>query len=81
MNNDYREVLESHGMVISGTSPDGGLVEMVELPDHPWFVACQFHPELKSRPMRPAPLFASFIEAAARHTRLVGEADAAAAGD
>lgn len=81
VNNDYREVLESHGMVISGTSPDGGLVEMVELPDHPWFVACQFHPELKSRPMRPAPLFASFIEAAARHTRLVGEADAAAAGD
>jgi len=67
VNNAFREALEGHGLRISGTSPDGGLVEMVELPDHPWFVAGQFHPELKSRPMRPAPLFASFIEAAMRH--------------
>ncbi len=67
VNNDYRDQLESAGMVISATSPDGGLVEMVELPDHPWFVAGQFHPELRSRPMRPAPLFDAFIRAAARH--------------
>jgi CTP synthase len=67
VNNAYRERLEQAGLVISATSPDGGLVEMVELPDHPWFVAGQFHPELKSRPMRPAPLFASFIEAAMAH--------------
>jgi CTP synthase len=47
-------------------SPDGGLVEVIELPDHPWFIGCQFHPELKSRPTRPHPLFAAFIAAAAR---------------
>jgi len=81
VNNDFRPVLEQKGLVISGTSPDGGLVEMVELPDHPWFVACQFHPELKSRPTSPAPLFASFIEAAARRAQLEREMDAAAAGD
>ncbi|HQQ01276.1 MAG TPA: CTP synthase [bacterium] len=63
-NMDYREQLESLGMVISGTSPDGALVEMVELKDHPWFVACQFHPELKSRPWRPHPLFAGLVGAA-----------------
>ena len=65
VNNEYREVLRENGMTISGTSPDGGLVEMIEITDHPWFVAGQFHPELKSRPTRPHPLFASFIEAAA----------------
>jgi CTP synthase len=81
VNNDFRPTLEQKGLVISGTSPDGGLVEMVELPDHPWFVACQFHPELKSRPTSPAPLFASFIEAAARRAQLEREMDAAAAGD
>jgi CTP synthase len=81
VNNDFRPTLERKGLVISGTSPDGGLVEMVELPDHPWFVACQFHPELKSRPTSPAPLFASFIEAAARRAQLEREMDAAAAGD
>ena len=81
VNNDFRPTLEQKGLVISGTSPDGGLVEMVELPDHPWFVACQFHPELKSRPISPAPLFASFIEAAARRAQLEREMDAAAAGD
>jgi len=65
-NNEYRGPLEEHGMAFSGLSPDGQLVEMIELKDHPWFVGCQFHPELKSRPTRPHPLFASFIEAAAR---------------
>ncbi len=65
VNNEYREVLEAAGLTFSGLSPDGGLVEMVEIADHPWFVACQFHPELKSRPTRPHPLFASFIAAAA----------------
>ncbi len=67
VNNAYRDLLNSNGMTISGTSPDGGLVEMIEITEHPWFVAGQFHPELKSRPTRPHPLFASFIEAAARH--------------
>ena len=64
-NNDYREPFEKHGMVFSGLSPDGKLVEMIELPGHPWFLGCQFHPELKSRPTRPHPLFASFVRAAA----------------
>jgi CTP synthase len=67
VNNEYRELLEGNGLIMSGTSPDDGLVEMIELSDHPWFIACQFHPELKSRPTRPHPLFASFIEAAAAH--------------
>jgi CTP synthase len=67
VNNEYRELLTDNGMTISGTSPDGGLVEMIEISDHPWFVAGQFHPELKSRPTRPHPLFASFVEAAAKH--------------
>jgi CTP synthase len=51
-------------MVISGTSPDGTLVEMIEIPTHPYFVACQFHPEFKSRPLAPHPLFSAFIRAA-----------------
>jgi len=67
VNNEYRELLTTNGMTISGTSPDGGLVEMIEISDHPWFVAGQFHPELKSRPTRPHPLFASFVEASAKH--------------
>ncbi len=67
VNNAYRDVLAEHGMRLSGRSPDGGLVEMIELPDHPWFVGCQFHPELKSRPTRPHPLFAAFIAAALEH--------------
>ena len=62
-NNDYREQFESAGMILSGLSPDGMLVEIVEIKDHPWFVACQFHPEFKSRPVDPHPLFASFIAA------------------
>ena len=67
VNNAYRDLLTSHGMTISGTSPDGGLVEMIEITEHPWFVAGQFHPELKSRPTRPHPLFDSFVGAAARY--------------
>ncbi len=66
VNNAYREVLEENGMRLSGLSPDGLLVEVIELIDHPWYVATQFHPELKSRPSHPHPLFASFIEAAVR---------------
>jgi len=62
INNDYRQELEKKGMVISGLSPDGKLVEMIELQDHPWFMACQFHPELKSRPNRPHPLFLGLIK-------------------
>lgn len=64
INNAYREALEAKGLKISGLSPDKTLVEMIELPDHPWFVACQFHPELKSRPNRPHPLFLGLIKAA-----------------
>ncbi len=67
VNNEYRELFEKNGLIMSGTSPDQSLVEVIELPDHPWFIACQFHPELKSRPTRPHPLFASFIKAAAAH--------------
>jgi CTP synthase len=69
VNNEYREALTSHGMLISGVSPDKRLVEMVELPEHPYFVGCQFHPEFKSRPQAPHPLFQSFV-AAALHARL-----------
>lgn len=58
-------------MVISGKSPDGKLPEIVERPDHPWFVAVQFHPELKSKPFAPAPLFVSFIKAAIDKSRLL----------
>ena len=64
VSNAYRDVLAEFGMRCSGLSPDGSLVEMIELPDHPWFIGCQFHPELKSRPMRPHPLFAGFVGAA-----------------
>jgi CTP synthase len=62
-NNDYREKLEAAGLVISGTSPDGLLVEIVERRDHPWFLGCQFHPEFKSRPFAPHPLFKAFVGA------------------
>jgi CTP synthase len=64
VNNQYRAILEGAGMILSGQSPDGRLVEIVELADHPWFVASQFHPEFKSRPERPHPLFDGFIGAA-----------------
>ncbi len=63
-NNQFRETLEKAGLVIAGTSPDGKLVEVVEIKDHPWFVAVQFHPEFKSRPRSPHPLFVNFVKAA-----------------
>jgi CTP synthase len=69
-NNKYRKQLEAHGFVVSGHSPDGRLVEIVELRDHPWFVASQFHPEFKSRPNHPHPLFSGFITAAAQTYRV-----------
>ena len=64
LNPEYKDTLEEKGLLIWGTSPDGRLVEMVEHPDHPWFVGCQFHPEFKSKPMKPHPLFRDFISAA-----------------
>ncbi|MDR1685877.1 MAG: CTP synthase [Desulfovibrio sp.] len=67
VNNAYREALEKAGMSFSGLSPDGELVEMIELPGHPWFLGCQFHPEFKSNPMKPHPLFREFIRAAGRY--------------
>jgi CTP synthase len=70
VNNEYRDLLAQHGMRFSGVSPDGNLVELIELPGHPWFVGCQFHPELKSRPMRAHPLFRAFIEAAVQRRGL-----------
>ncbi|MFC7537020.1 CTP synthase [Sphingomonas sp. GCM10030256] len=71
VNAHYKEPLEKGGLVFSGMSPDGRLPEIVERPDHPWFIGVQFHPELKSRPFAPHPLFASFIEAAVKQSRLV----------
>jgi CTP synthase len=64
VSNSYRDAFVEHGMTLSGLSPDGSLVEIIELQTHPWFIGCQFHPELQSRPTRPHPLFASFIGAA-----------------
>jgi CTP synthase len=64
VSNAYRDTFVQHGLRLSGLSPDGQLVEIVELPDHPWFIGCQFHPELQSRPTRPHPLFAGFVAAA-----------------
>jgi len=69
VNNQYREALTKNGMVVSGLSPDQNLVEMVELRTHPWFVGCQFHPELKSRAMRAHPLFRDFVKAALKFDR------------
>ena len=63
--------IEQHGMHFSGMSPDGLLPEMIEYQNHPWFIGVQFHPELKSRPFAPHPLFASFVEAAVEQSRLV----------
>jgi CTP synthase len=71
VNMAYREVLEAKGLLFSGVSPDGLLPETIEYPDHPWFVGVQYHPELKSRPFEPHPLFASFIAAAVEQSRLV----------
>ncbi len=66
-NNDFRSALEEKGLIISGTSPDGELVEIIEIADHPWFLGCQFHPEFKSRPMDPHPLFRDFIKGALKY--------------
>ena len=68
-NNDFRKEMEEKGLLISGTSPDGYLVEIVELQDHPWFLGCQFHPEFKSKPLFPHPLFKDFIAAAVKKTK------------
>ena len=67
VNNHFRDAFERAGMRFSGVSPDGHLVEIVEIPQHPWFLGCQFHPELKSRPTRAHPVFAAFVKAAVEH--------------
>ena len=69
VNNDYRNILTENGMKLCGISPDGRIVEMIELPQHPFFVATQAHPELKSRPNRPHPLFKGFVEASLKHQK------------
>ena len=71
VNTNYAKQLAEHGMMVSGWSPDGRLPEIMEIPDHPWFIGVQFHPELKSRPLEPHPLFTSFIAAAVHKSRLV----------
>ena len=71
VNTNYAKQLSQHGMEVSGWSPDGRLPEIMEIPDHPWFIGVQFHPELKSRPLEPHPLFTSFIAAAVQKSRLV----------
>jgi CTP synthase len=76
VNNNYRDALERNGMVLSGLSPDGRLVEMIELPQHPYFVACQFHPEFKSRPWAPHPLFARFVKAVCEYVEKPAQAAA-----
>jgi CTP synthase len=63
-NNDYRETVTSKGMMLSGINREGDLVEIVEVPGHPWFLGCQFHPEFKSKPLNPHPLFRAFVAAA-----------------
>jgi CTP synthase len=68
-NPEFREKLEAAGLVVSGTSPDNTLVEIVELQDHPWFLGCQFHPEFKSKPMQPHPLFRDFIKASLKYSK------------
>jgi CTP synthase len=73
VNQKYLQTLSEHGLVISGLSPDGKFVEMVELPDHPWFLGCQFHPEYKSKPTEPHPLFVSYIAAALAEQKRRGE--------
>jgi len=69
LNNEFKQALESKGMVISGINPEKGLVELIELKNHPFFVASQFHPEYKSRPIRPHPLFREFVKAAIKESR------------
>ena len=67
VNREFLEVLTKHGLQIAGECPDGNYVEMIEISDHPWFLTCQFHPEYKSRPLDPHPLFRDFIRAAHEH--------------
>ena len=69
VNNKFRNELTGNGLILSGLSPDSELVEMIELPDHPWFVACQFHPELKSRATKPHPLFRDFVKASLQNKK------------
>ena len=69
VNNDFRTVLTENGMLLSGLSPDGRIVEMIEIPSHPWFLATQAHPEFKSRPNRPHPLFRGFVEASLNYSQ------------
>jgi CTP synthase len=80
-NREYEAALTGAGLRISGATPDATYVEIVELPGHPWFLGCQFHPEFKSRPLAPHPLFAAFIGAAREHSEALSEtARAAGAG-
>jgi CTP synthase len=72
VNNRYRKTIEKHGLVFSGNFTERNLAEIVELPDHPWFLAVQFHPEFKSKPLDPHPLFKGFVQAAIAH-RAVGQ--------
>jgi len=72
-NNEYRKPLEENGLCISGVSPDGELVELIEIPAHPWFLACQFHPEFQSTPLKAHPLFRDFVGAALRHRNAESE--------
>ena len=65
----YKQPLEEKGLILSGLSPDGSLVEIIELSDHPWFLGCQFHPEFRSRPMNPHPLFREFIRASLEYSQ------------
>jgi CTP synthase len=82
VNQDYVPILEQHGMQITGRSPDRIFVEMIEVPDHPWFVACQFHPELKSKPFAPHPLFSGFVRASLEYgQRRRAQEQAVARGD
>jgi len=79
-NCEYEEALTNAGLRITGKTPDGTYVEIVEVPDHPWFLGCQFHPEFKSKPLAPHPLFAAFIRASAEnHRRRLGLAAKSAA--
>src|SRR5687768_7892676 len=75
VSNQYRDAFAEHGLKLSGLSPNGSLVEIVELADHPWFIGCQIHPELQSRPTRPHPLFAGLVAAALRQKRVAAQAD------
>ena len=73
VNNDYRQQLVDQGLLIAGTSPDGSLVEIIEFPSHPWFVAVQYHPEFQSKPTAAHPLFAGFVRAAVEHHQSRGD--------